>query len=878
MTQTLPQRNPQTGRVKKPRNSTVIQPIFVEEEHRRQLLDSGATPYLQLPSFIFKPVIGQDISKMRDSLQSPRASLTMQSGRIGVGSIDRFLASRIDDVLKLIIEPGLTPLKFLLYLIDEGFRFTNEDLAYIVKTDISSKRSHHIDNKYHHYGNRLLNGSMPHSIAASINLLFYLQANPAAVDILRHHKSNLFLDVKNQRNPISRFDSNEETFMSPNGFDMQGLRVCYQPHYIGKTSDGLLKNPGMVYAEGSPSPSLLPLTLYYLPHLMTSGDDGYPIFKTEDWTCVSFFTSLLLSGEDIAEHEIELWVKFSEVDGRFILEHNYMSRNERSLINDEAPHRYRTRTGILKERPDYKPYHPKHELPPVYYAAKDGYSQVQSFSRNNHHSTIISKDTWEHPSLRFTGIHHYYFNLFDHVDPQSISPVTVADANSEPFYNEWQSRILDWVLDQRIPYLFPSILFRTQRVPTMVQAIEHVLVEDFDVSDGYDLKITSAINNTHASPNSFDYDTIKSFLLYQKDNPAIEQVLKDPRLRVHGRHMAKNLLFLANPEAKRSLDAVGLTKQQIQTIEEFQAIRKEMKPQILNAYNQNNPQDQPLRLRQRGRFNNQGVYVHNGFSERSFYTKNAFDTLRFYFENIEGPGQSLHKAFRDFMEYLQEATPANPPDIISILEACQVNHQGDNAMVHVRIRLSQYVNYMRHAVQYQALPFREFHSIFQDYLTMKIQLHNHADFDYFPRPSIRLAHDIALRDYNLIQREFETKKFIKQVARYSSLYTYDDKDSPYVVIAPKTPNEVVEEGKNLSHCVGSYTSRISDGKTYIMFLRERENPDMSFYTVEINHQNKIIQIEGSTGQRRPKDDVSAFVQKYRQYLSRLSQTPSSLEL
>ena len=53
------------------------------------------------------------------------------------------------------------------------------------------------------------------------------------------------------------------------------------------------------------------------------------------------------------------------------------------------------------------------------------------------------------------------------------------------------------------------------------------------------------------------------------------------------------------------------------------------------------------------------------------------------------------------------------------------------------------------------------------------------------------------------------------------------------VIVPETSNQIIQEGKNLKHCVGGYAARHMGGSTTILFLRKEAEPDKSLVTIEI---------------------------------------------
>jgi len=62
------------------------------------------------------------------------------------------------------------------------------------------------------------------------------------------------------------------------------------------------------------------------------------------------------------------------------------------------------------------------------------------------------------------------------------------------------------------------------------------------------------------------------------------------------------------------------------------------------------------------------------------------------------------------------------------------------------------------------------------------------------------------------------------------------------------------EGKALSHCVGSarYTQDHANGKTTIIFVRSKDEPDKPFFTMEYQS-GRIIQIRGKHNLSAPEN-------------------------
>lgn len=60
----------------------------------------------------------------------------------------------------------------------------------------------------------------------------------------------------------------------------------------------------------------------------------------------------------------------------------------------------------------------------------------------------------------------------------------------------------------------------------------------------------------------------------------------------------------------------------------------------------------------------------------------------------------------------------------------------------------------------------------------------------------------------------------------------------------QTLDALVEEGKHQHHCVATYAPRVAEGKTLIYFVRKTDEPEKSYYTLEISPEGKLRQCRG----------------------------------
>lgn len=143
-------------------------------------------------------------------------------------------------------------------------------------------------------------------------------------------------------------------------------------------------------------------------------------------------------------------------------------------------------------------------------------------------------------------------------------------------------------------------------------------------------------------------------------------------------------------------------------------------------------------------------------------------------------------------------------------------------------------------------------SYYIDYISMLNELDIPIDTDNLIMPKdLVKAHDNAVKLLIQHKSEIEQRKFEK---RLKSLARYERIIGGFHFRAPITSGELIQEGKALSHCVGSarYTKDHASGKTTIIFIRKRSEPEKSFYTMEYQS-GRIIQIRGKHNQSAPEE-------------------------
>lgn len=89
-----------------------------------------------------------------------------------------------------------------------------------------------------------------------------------------------------------------------------------------------------------------------------------------------------------------------------------------------------------------------------------------------------------------------------------------------------------------------------------------------------------------------------------------------------------------------------------------------------------------------------------------------------------------------------------------------------------------------------------------------------------------------------------------------------------ICFAAMSQKELIEEGKAMNHCVGGYAKSCSEGKTDIIFIRSKDEPNKSYVTMEVI-KDKVIQVRAHSN-KKPPEEVNEFVEEYKkQILSKI---------
>ena len=157
-----------------------------------------------------------------------------------------------------------------------------------------------------------------------------------------------------------------------------------------------------------------------------------------------------------------------------------------------------------------------------------------------------------------------------------------------------------------------------------------------------------------------------------------------------------------------------------------------------------------------------------------------------------------------------------------------------------------------------------------DYLKMCKELGLDMKNSFVSMPKeLRSAHDMVTAMYNEMKFDIKLKKYADEANQYVSEYEkivpnniqkYKFENNLMQIVVPKTTRDIGHEGYKLRHCVAQYMSDVVANKKTILFVRNKSEIDVPFFTMEIIG-NKITQCKGYRNCPRPVE-VESFLKSF----------------
>ncbi|WOC33443.1 MULTISPECIES: PcfJ domain-containing protein [Caproicibacterium] len=102
-------------------------------------------------------------------------------------------------------------------------------------------------------------------------------------------------------------------------------------------------------------------------------------------------------------------------------------------------------------------------------------------------------------------------------------------------------------------------------------------------------------------------------------------------------------------------------------------------------------------------------------------------------------------------------------------------------------------------------------------------------FILFPK-ELKKSHDTLMNRIKIKNSRAEDKKIRAMFKEYQRRFEWQQGN--YVMLVPRCAADIIKEGQDQHNCVGGYVKSVAEKATVVLFLRKKENPKKSLYTVE----------------------------------------------
>lgn len=207
-----------------------------------------------------------------------------------------------------------------------------------------------------------------------------------------------------------------------------------------------------------------------------------------------------------------------------------------------------------------------------------------------------------------------------------------------------------------------------------------------------------------------------------------------------------------------------------------------------------------------------------------------------------------------------------------------------------RMSLKQIMNYVKkqQADGYKGKTARSVLDQWEDYLRMCDQESKDTSDEmvYRPRELKRRHNEIVeeIRKRQMIEQMKRNQRANEEYARRmrekfpgaeenlkAVRKKFEYQNEEYQIIVPKRLTEIVVEGNALHHCAGAterYFERIMNQETYICFLRRASEPDVPFYTIEVEPGGTIRQHRSYCDEEPGIEAIRGFLKKWQREIKK----------
>lgn len=166
------------------------------------------------------------------------------------------------------------------------------------------------------------------------------------------------------------------------------------------------------------------------------------------------------------------------------------------------------------------------------------------------------------------------------------------------------------------------------------------------------------------------------------------------------------------------------------------------------------------------------------------------------------------------------------------------------------LNVVQQLNYIKKQMELMHKDLHNTENIYADYLNMAEDRGMDIKDDIVCRQkNMREYHDRYAEEKNAENNRKRDKEVNRKFAQIAQQYAQNTEhfaleDKNLMIVVPRRASDITAEGRKQHHCVGAsdiYMKKMNEGKTYIVFLRDKKNPKTPYYTIEVGWDGDVKQ-------------------------------------
>lgn len=207
----------------------------------------------------------------------------------------------------------------------------------------------------------------------------------------------------------------------------------------------------------------------------------------------------------------------------------------------------------------------------------------------------------------------------------------------------------------------------------------------------------------------------------------------------------------------------------------------------------------------------------------------------------------------DALKYIEEHNEKIDDETLKFISSERVLIK-DLDLNRTGMTLQRMINYLRKQADKEKRGFAATNRMYIDYINMAIDRGMDPTDEIVRHTSkLRQMHDRYLEEKNAKEQAKE-KARVNRMFRWIEKSFLDNVDhfsfekAGLKIVVPRDAEDIKREGRLQHHCVGAsdrYIKSMNEGKTFILFLRNAEDPETPYYTLEVEYDGKILQSYGA---------------------------------